>query len=136
MPPHSAEIRSTATFRELALALAVVAVANLLAVVMTGPSPSSNEVTTGPLIHHAPPTPADAERARANERFGRFFVFVSFNTVAISGLAFAVIARRMEAWRRERLGLPEGLDEGAITPAVVGPGGRPRAASEYRPSVN
>lgn len=131
--------RPITRLRTLALALAVIALANLLALLMTGPPQSeaaTDQAMAGPVIHQAPPAPDVVARSRTVERMGRVFVFISFNTVAISGLAFAMIARRMEARRRERLGLPVGLDEAAIAPRMAGPAVRPRAANEYRPSLN
>ncbi len=82
------------------------------------------------------PTPEAENRARAVEQFRRTLVYLSFNVIAISTLVFLVIARKLERKRRRALGLPEGLDESRIIPENQGPGGRPWAASDYRPSVN
>lgn len=134
--PRTRRLASAA--RAMALVAAVMATANALALLMVGPPGSDwgpGGAYVGPAIPRAA-SPSGPRRAEAAERLRRMFVFMTFNTIAVSGLAFAALARRMESWRRGRMGIPEGLDEEGINPHVLGREARPRAASEYRPSLN
>lgn len=119
---------------EVLLAVASLAVANALAGFLTGPELYGPPGARGTMAARTMfPSPREEAKARAVERFQRTATYVAFNILAVSTLAYLLLARRLERKRRQVLGIPEGLDESEID---LGVDGRPRSASEYRPSEN
>jgi hypothetical protein len=122
---------------EVLLGLAAFAAANAVAGFLTGPEmhgPPGAQQTMAARMSY--PSVEDRVRAEAAERFLRVGVYVAFNTLAASTLAFLLVARVLERRRRMRLGLPDDLDESYLDPRGPSSGRRPGAATDYRPSVN
>ncbi len=136
--PHSRPARRWPALSDLMLVLAAFTVANALALLLMGPPAGAPEGRPGRLAVAGDDfaTPAARATAESLERLRKAFVLVSCNTVAAAVLGFAALARGLEARRRLRLGLPEGIDEHALLAHRERPASPASQAGQYRPSLN
>ena len=138
LPPARPRRRWWPTLTEFAVVLAVFTAANALVILFLGPPAGAPEGRPGRLALAGDDfaTPEARAAAEALERFRKVLVVLGFNTVAAALLGFAVIARWLEARRRIRLGLPDGVDEHALRAHSERPPSPAASAGQYRPSLN